>query len=96
MSVISGCSTTSSGSIGRGHTVGHYRIIRTLGSGTYGKVKLAEHMNTGDKVALKMIEKSSIKSEKEMQRVRREVAIQSALRHPHIVQIFEGQHSHSV
>lgn len=38
-----------------------------------------------------MIEKSSIKSEKEMQRVRREVAIQSALRHPHIVKIMEGQ-----
>ncbi|XP_062522600.1 NUAK family SNF1-like kinase 1 isoform X2 [Corticium candelabrum] len=89
MSVISGCSTSSTGSTGRGHTIGHYRIVRTLGSGTYGKVKLAEDLNTGKKVALKLIEKSSIKNEKEMQRVRREVAIQSALRHPHIVEIFE-------
>lgn len=49
--MISGCSTSSTGSTGRGHTIGHYRVIRTLGSGTYGKVKLGEEVNTGEKVS---------------------------------------------
>ncbi|XP_065829641.1 NUAK family SNF1-like kinase 1 [Oscarella lobularis] len=69
--------------------MGAYRVIKTLGSGTYGKVKLAENTTTGQLVALKIIEKSSIKNAREMVRVRREVTIQYALKHPHITQIYD-------
>lgn len=33
----------------------------TLGEGTFGKVKLGTHVLTGEKVAIKLLEKSKIK-----------------------------------
>lgn len=33
-----------------GSIVGNYKIVKTIGQGTYGKVKLAYHCQTGNKV----------------------------------------------
>jgi len=41
--------------------IGHYVIGQTLGEGTFGKVKEGLHIYTGEKVAVKMLEKSKIK-----------------------------------
>ena len=38
-------------------TVGCYRLIRTLGSGSFGVVRLGEHKETGTPVAVKIMEK---------------------------------------
>lgn len=35
--------------------LGQYKIVKTLGEGSFGKVKLAIHAVTGQKVALKII-----------------------------------------
>lgn len=40
--------------------IGNYEFGKTLGKGTFGKVKEAIHLSTGEKVAVKIIEKSSI------------------------------------
>eukprot|EP00118_Oscarella_pearsei_P029033 m.3504 g.3504 ORF g.3504 m.3504 type:complete len:509 (+) comp9494_c0_seq1:940-2466(+) len=87
MRIDTSANSTKAG--GKQQQIGTYRVIRTLGSGTYGKVKLAEKTTTGQLVALKIIEKSSIKNAREMARVRREVAIQYTLKHPHITQIYD-------
>ena len=42
-----------------------YLLGRTLGQGTFGKVKLGTHAMTGEKVAIKILEKSKILSEKD-------------------------------
>ena len=39
----------------------HYEVLKKLGSGTYGKVLLAQCKRTGTEVALKLLPKSTIK-----------------------------------
>ena len=40
--------------------VGSYIIGDTIGEGTFGKVKLAIHISTGEKVAIKILDKEKI------------------------------------
>lgn len=40
--------------------MGNYVLTRNLGEGTFGKVKLGIHTPTGEKVAIKVLEKSKI------------------------------------
>ena len=42
--------------------VGRYRLSKTLGIGSFGKVKLATHELTSQKVAVKILNRSKIKS----------------------------------
>jgi len=42
--------------------LGHYRLGKTLGIGAFGKVKLAYHISTGQKVAVKILNKDVIKN----------------------------------
>lgn len=39
---------------------GHYILGKTIGEGTFGKVKLGTHILTGEKVAVKILEKERI------------------------------------
>jgi serine/threonine protein kinase len=47
-------------SLQNGRTIGNYVLTRNLGEGTFGKVKLGIHSLTGEKVAVKVLEKSKI------------------------------------
>jgi carbon catabolite-derepressing protein kinase len=40
--------------------LGQYDIVRTLGEGSFGKVKLAVHKVSGQKVALKIISRQKL------------------------------------
>jgi 5'-AMP-activated protein kinase catalytic alpha subunit len=39
----------------------NYRLGKTLGIGSFGKVKIAEHILTGNKVAIKILNRKKIK-----------------------------------
>lgn len=67
--------------------LGQYRIIKTVGEGSFGKVKLAIHEVTGQKVALKMISRKNLTSRDMAGRVEREIAYLQLLRHPHIIKL---------
>lgn len=67
----------------------HYKFIKTLGQGSYGKVKLAEDLRTGEKVAIKVIQKSKLRRVKDFVRVEREIKLMSLLKHPNIVNMKE-------
>ncbi|KXS16880.1 Pkinase-domain-containing protein, partial [Gonapodya prolifera JEL478] len=69
--------------------IGKYRLDKTIGQGTYGKVKLGTHVDTGDKVAVKVIEKAQIKSPKQVARLQREIRFLKLLYHPHIVKVHD-------
>ncbi|KAJ3333212.1 MAP/microtubule affinity-regulating kinase 3 [Blyttiomyces sp. JEL0837] len=69
--------------------VGNYRIDKTIGQGTYGKVKLGCHMYTDEKVAIKVIEKAQIQSAKQVARLQREIRFLKLLHHPHIVKVYD-------
>lgn len=78
------------GVVGHKHNLrNRFELKKTLGEGTYGKVKLAVERSTGEQVAIKYIRKSKIHDEHDLNRIRREIKIMSSLRHPHIVRVNE-------
>mmetsp|Transcript_3186 Transcript_3186/g.6021 ORF Transcript_3186/g.6021 Transcript_3186/m.6021 type:complete len:533 (-) Transcript_3186:449-2047(-) len=72
-----------------GSRIGQYNVTETLGTGTFGKVKLARHSETGERFAIKIVEKSQIVANELTQSVRREISIMRALRHKNIVGLKE-------
>jgi 5'-AMP-activated protein kinase catalytic alpha subunit len=69
--------------------IGHYEIGKTLGVGSFGKVKLGVHIPTGAKVAIKILNRSKIRSLDMEQKVRREIKILRLFDHPHIIRLYE-------
>ena len=59
------------------------------GQGTFGKVKLAKHSDTGMEYAIKILDKGDIKANELTVNVRREIAIMKALNHKNIVNLRE-------
>jgi tRNA A-37 threonylcarbamoyl transferase component Bud32 len=66
-----------------------YELLKILGKGTYGKVYEAQHKLTSCKVAIKCIEKTTIKNEKSMQKIFNEVEILANLNYSNIIKLFE-------
>lgn len=67
--------------------IGAYNIVKTLGEGSFGKVKLAVHRMTGQQVALKIIARKKLISRDMQGRVEREIEYLQLLRHPHIIKL---------
>ncbi|KAI9007345.1 kinase-like domain-containing protein [Gaertneriomyces semiglobifer] len=68
---------------------GPYRLLRTLGEGEFGKVKLASHLDTKQEVAIKLIKKESIEQPSRRSKLMREISILQAVDHPFIVKVYE-------
>ena len=64
-----------------------YDIKGILGKGTFSVVKLGENKATKEKVAIKIMQKSKIKSRDDLIRIKREIEILSRLKHPNIIKI---------
>ncbi|KAI9267916.1 kinase-like domain-containing protein [Phascolomyces articulosus] len=71
------------------HTIGSYKLLETLGIGEFGKVKLAHHVDTHQKVAIKMIDKSYTEKANIRDKVEREIALLKRLSHPSIIKLFD-------
>lgn len=69
--------------------IGNYFLQKTIGEGTFGKVKLGIHTVTGEKVAIKILEKERITDASDVERVSREIHILKLIRHPNIIQLYE-------
>lgn len=67
----------------------NYRLGKTLGIGSFGKVKVAEHVQTGHKVAIKILNRKKIKAMDMDEKVRREIKILKLFMHPHIIRLYE-------
>ena len=72
-----------------GSRIGNYQIVKTLGEGSFGKVKLAYHITTGQKVALKIINKKVLAKSDMQGRIEREISYLRLLRHPHIIKLYD-------
>ena len=66
-----------------------FKLGKTIGKGTFGKVKLGNHNLTSEKVAVKILEKEKIQDVSDVERVAREIHILKLIRHPHIIQLYE-------
>lgn len=69
--------------------IGDYILGKSLGKGTFGKVKMGIHEPTNEKVAIKILEKAKIKDAADIERVTREIHILKLIRHPNIIQLYE-------
>ena len=74
---------------GAGRSIGNYLLSKTIGEGTFGKVKLGVHLLTGEKVAVKVLEKDRITDKGDVKRVTREIQILKHIHHPHVVNLLE-------
>lgn len=53
----------NSGKVGAGDFIlPNYKLGKTLGIGSFGKVKIAEHVLTGHKVAIKILNRRKVKT----------------------------------
>ncbi|XP_007013470.2 PREDICTED: CBL-interacting serine/threonine-protein kinase 24 [Theobroma cacao] len=69
--------------------VGKYEVGRTIGEGTFAKVKFARNIDTGESVALKVLAKTTILKHKMVDQIKREISIMKIVRHPNIVRLHE-------
>mmetsp|Transcript_28643 Transcript_28643/g.92219 ORF Transcript_28643/g.92219 Transcript_28643/m.92219 type:complete len:436 (-) Transcript_28643:226-1533(-) len=70
-------------------TVGKYDIGRTLGEGTFGKVKFAVNTETGEEVAIKVLDKERIQKQSMGSQIKKEISIMKQLEHPNVVRLNE-------
>uniref|UniRef100_A0A8C6KBQ7 BR serine/threonine kinase 2 n=1 Tax=Nothobranchius furzeri TaxID=105023 RepID=A0A8C6KBQ7_NOTFU len=68
--------------------VGPYRLEKTLGKGQTGLVKLGIHCVTGQKVAIKIVNREKL-SESVLMKVEREIAILKLIEHPHVLKLHD-------
>lgn len=69
--------------------IGKYQIVKTLGEGSFGKVKLAYHTTTGQRVALKIINRKTLAKSDMQGRIEREISYLRLLNHPHIIKLYD-------
>ncbi len=74
----------------KGFFLGGYRILRRLGQGGMGKVFLAVHEKTGERVALKVLPpKKALQEEQALARFRRETDLSQRVNHPNIARTIQ-------
>ncbi|XP_057550847.1 CBL-interacting serine/threonine-protein kinase 24-like isoform X2 [Amaranthus tricolor] len=69
--------------------VGKYELGRTIGEGTFAKVKFAINTETGESVAVKVLAKTTILKHRMVDQIKREISIMKIVRHPFIVRLHE-------
>ena len=72
--------------------LGMFEIGKPLGKGKFGRVYLAKERASGFVCALKVLHKSELQQGKVEKQVRREIEIQSNLRHPNILRLYGHFH----
>jgi len=69
--------------------VGKYEIGRTLGEGTFGKVKHAVNVETQEAVAIKVLDKERIQKQSMGSQIKKEISIMKQLEHANVVKLNE-------
>ncbi|EPS68520.1 hypothetical protein M569_06245, partial [Genlisea aurea] len=69
--------------------IGKYEVGRTIGEGTFAKVKFARNFVTGEPVAVKILDKDKVLKNKMAEQIKREISTMKLINHPNVVQIHE-------
>ncbi|KAL9339403.1 hypothetical protein Peur_068418 [Populus x canadensis] len=75
--------------MGHGNNIGKYQLGRTIGEGTFAKVKLAVDSTDGRPLAIKIMDKKKVMQSHLKDQVQREIRAMKLLHHPGIVRIHE-------
>ena len=70
-----------------------YRIGKTLGSGTFGKVKLAQRVSDGSLFAIKCLSRTRIVMGVQSGRLAKEIRLLKLLNHPNVIRLHEVLHT---
>ncbi|XP_052182687.1 CBL-interacting serine/threonine-protein kinase 23-like isoform X3 [Diospyros lotus] len=82
--------STGGGGRGGGSTrVGKYELGRTLGEGTFAKVKFARNTESGENVAIKILDKEKVLKHKMIGQIKREISTMKLIRHPNVIRMYE-------
>ncbi|KAI8926582.1 kinase-like domain-containing protein [Entophlyctis helioformis] len=76
----------------RWRLLGEYNLGKTIGQGAFSKVKIASHRETGEKVAIKVIDKKLMEEKAKKSKAaheERELQLMMRLDHPHIIKIYQ-------
>jgi serine/threonine protein kinase len=77
--------------IGAGTTIGHYELVKMLGTGSAGEVYRAQDKTLGRTVAIKLLTEQTASLDTELRRrFVQEAKAASALNHPNILTVFEA------
>ncbi|PKI59862.1 hypothetical protein CRG98_019744 [Punica granatum] len=71
------------------NNIGKYQFLRTIGGGTFAKVKLAVDSTNNQYVAIKVIDKHMVMESNLKSQVQREIKTMRLLHHPNIIRIHE-------
>ncbi|XP_028092738.1 CBL-interacting serine/threonine-protein kinase 9-like [Camellia sinensis] len=69
--------------------VGKYEIGKTLGEGSFAKVKYAKNTETGDSVAIKIIDRDRVLRHKILSQIKREISTMKLIKHPNVLKLIE-------
>ena len=72
----------------KGKNLGTFILGPKLGEGTFGVVRIATHILTGEKVAVKILEKQKLTKDLDKKRLEREIKILKMMHHNNIVQLY--------
>src|SRR5437588_748065 len=70
-----------------GHKIGPFTVDKELGAGAMGAVYRARNVQTGERVAIKVVAPGLTANPTAMKRFQREAAILKQLKHPNIVRL---------
>ena len=70
-------------------TVGKYELGKLLGEGTFGKVQLGTDIETGDKVAVKILSKAKLQQQNMGSQIKKEISIMKLVNHPNVCNLVE-------
>ncbi|KAG2684729.1 hypothetical protein I3843_10G086200 [Carya illinoinensis] len=73
--------------------VGKYELGRTLGAGNFAKVKFARNVETGENVAIKILDKEKVLKHKMIGQIKREISTMKLIRHPNVIRMYEAMAS---
>ncbi|MBA0562953.1 hypothetical protein Golob_007971, partial [Gossypium lobatum] len=69
--------------------VGKYELGRTLGEGSFAKVKFAKNVETGECVAIKILDREQVLHRRIVEQIKREISIMKLIKHPNVIKIYE-------
>ncbi|PUZ43071.1 hypothetical protein GQ55_9G632800 [Panicum hallii var. hallii] len=74
---------------GRKTRVGPYELGKTIGEGSFAKVKHARDSRTGAVCAIKVLDRNHVLRHRMVEQIKREISTMKLIKHPNVVQLHE-------
>ncbi|KAJ0096777.1 hypothetical protein Patl1_28065 [Pistacia atlantica] len=69
--------------------VSKFEVGRTIGEGTFAKVKFARNSETGEPVTLNILDKEKVLKHKMVEQIKQDISTMKLIKHPNVVQLYE-------